>query len=294
MIVLAAIAVLAALTVDAADGVQAYESMRWHVRAAAPSASPALLTMTWNDGAGKLAVTVPSLADDDPVGGCEARYRYFYCDSMIEEGTVPVEYCGGDKAGLSVVVKADIAGAVAEIGATGRVRSVRVSYDRLNPGVCDATIESGELLRNDMLVRHLPAPMYSRFESVDSLMSYLGASSNPAEGVWRYLDRDMRPEKAVPGGYYTLATVADGNGGYEIVYLGGARYGEGSWQPLRLKGRLSPSGFADNYDLEWQAGDGRACPPESYATLDAETGILALYFPLLDSSFRFRRVSSRR
>lgn len=288
-VVITAILALAWLAAAANGAMQPCESVRWHVRASAPDTSPARLTMTWNDGRGRLEVDVPAMADDDPVAGCLARYTYSYADSVMGQGTVPVQYLGG-AAALSVVLKADAAGAVAEIGASRCAREVPVVYDCLCPGEADASLSSGMLLRNDMLVRHLPAPMLSRFASVDSLMAYLGAATDPAEGLWRYLDRDTPPDKAVPGGYYTLATVADGDGGYEIVYLDGSQYHPEAWQPLRLKGRLHPSGFAGNYDLEWHAADGRACPPESYATLDSDTGILALFFPLLNSTLRFRRL----
>lgn len=265
-------------------------SLRWHVRAAAPSAEPAVLTVSWNDGRGRLTVEVPSIAADDPLLAADARYEYALADSVVESGTVPISYARNPE-GVSVVIKADAAGAVAEIGDDSRRHLVSIACDLDNPGACDAVCSGGTLLRNDMIVSRRPAPQFSRFTDADSLAAYIAASADSAEGLWRYLDRDMRPERAVPGGYYTLATVADGHGGYEIVYIGGADYNAEAWQPMRLKGRLIPSGFAGNYDLEWTAADGRACPPESYATLDAATGILTLYFPLLNSTMRFRRLA---
>lgn len=286
-----AITALAAvfIAVAADEGPQPLASVRWHVRAAASPATAGTLTASWNDGRARITVDVPAIADDDPLTGATAHFRYFIADSVARQGDITLAYTDARPA-VSIVIKADGGGAVAELGAAACSKTFDIVYDLEDPGAADAAVQGAELIRNDMTVRRRPAPQFSRFADVDSLIAAVRTSADPAEGCWRYLDRDMRPEKAVPGGFYTLATVADGNGGYEIVYLGGATQNAGAWQPLRLKGRLVPSGFAGNYDLAWQAADGRGCPPESYAVIDAYTGTLTLYFPLLGASMRFRKL----
>lgn len=56
-----------------------------------------------------------------------------------------------------------------------------------------------------------------------------------------------------------------------------------------VKGRLRPTGFAGNFDLEWLDSTGSVASSENYADLDSSSGILSLRFPLLESTLRFRR-----
>lgn len=124
------------------------------------------------------------------------------------------------------------------------------------------------------------------FKSVTELGEYLSASSNQSERVWRYLDRDTDARVLNLGGEYSLATVSNADGGYDIVYIDGARVNGAYWKPLKIKGRLLPTVFVNHYDLIWYDAYGHAIDRETSA--DIENGsILKLNFPLYGGSVRF-------
>lgn len=134
-----------------------------------------------------------------------------------------------------------------------------------------------------------PWPEYSRFADPGELQAYLAESTDPREGMWTYFDRDTHPAGTSLGGKYKIATVANGQGGYEIVYVSGAKQHSADWQPMRLKGRLLRTGFISQYDLQWIQPDGRQLSNECSAELTAE-GMLTLRFPAAAATVRFRKI----
>lgn len=117
----------------------------------------------------------------------------------------------------------------------------------------------------------------------------LAASTDRMEAEWQYLDRNNDPRYARPGGDYRLATIADGLGGYHIVYLGGASVLPTDWAEGMIKGHLAPTPFVDHYTLTWFDASGDPIDRETTADLSAEGSILALNFPLLRTMLRFSR-----
>ena len=103
-------------------------------------------------------------------------------------------------------------------------------------------------------------------------------------------DRDTDPALASIGGSYELATVPrdDGEPGYFIIYLGGARPGS-QWRPGEVKGILSPTIFSHHYDLVWLDEQGLSMTAEQSATFDASGALLTLSFPLYKATVRFSR-----
>ncbi|MDE6418429.1 MAG: hypothetical protein K2K49_04395, partial [Duncaniella sp.] len=77
--------------------------------------------------------------------------------------------------------------------------------------------------------------------TAEEIAAHLAASSDRMEAEWQYLDRNNDPLYARPGGEYRLATIADGLGGYHIVYLGGASVLPADWEAGMLKGHLAPT-----------------------------------------------------
>lgn len=148
-----------------------------------------------------------------------------------------------------------------------------------------------EVIRARLTAIPFPEPLISSFNE-DSLREYLAASTDPVEGYWIYLDRKTDPESVVPGGSYTLAIVKASPEEYNIIYLGGADIHAANWTPMRIKGRLSRTGFVGNYDLEWLDADGYPVSQECYAML-ADGALLTFRFPLLNSEIRFRKESLR-
>lgn len=133
-----------------------------------------------------------------------------------------------------------------------------------------------------------PATM-SRFADIDSLAEYLSHSADPYEGIWIYYDHDTKPERTIVGGRYVLATVADGTGAYDIIYIDGAKDDSDAWPPLRIKGRLTPATFPSIYDLEWLQPSGEALPTEYGCGATFADDLLTLQFPYWQATVRFRR-----
>ena len=130
----------------------------------------------------------------------------------------------------------------------------------------------------------------TKFNTISELDDYLAASRDSVEGYWEYLDRNVQAKAVSLGAPYRLATVRNGDA-IDVLYLGPVDSPAQAWQPLMVKGRLIPTIFINNYDLEW--ADNRRLTlynSETYATLEARCTILTLNFPLFRSSFRFRRI----
>lgn len=127
------------------------------------------------------------------------------------------------------------------------------------------------------------------FADVEALRARLASKTDAGEGEWVYYDRNTDPLRLSLGGDYRIATLADGNGGYTIIYLDGAVENADAWTPLRVKGRLRPTGFVGQYDLEWLDAFGMPMGADCSAMM-TDGSLLDLRFPLYKSSVRFRRV----
>ena len=110
---------------------------------------------------------------------------------------------------------------------------------------------------------------------------------NPTVGEWHYLDRETDDARARLGGKYTLYVIPYGER-YLILYGGGAVVNADSWEPMMVKGELTPTRFAQHYDLVWYDSMMERMDDECYATVDDE-GVLTLQFPLSRSRLRFYR-----
>lgn len=123
---------------------------------------------------------------------------------------------------------------------------------------------------------------------ITSLKRHIAQSDNPAEGIWQYLDRDANPRYALPGGNYTLATVADGRGGYDIIYLSGAEKAASKWEAGMIKGHLSPTVFEHHYNLVWFDAEMNEISRECSADIELPA-IMRLNFPLLKTTVRLSK-----
>lgn len=262
--------------------------MIYQLRVAPAGVRSASVALCWGDSA-RFEVSVPSQGSDDAVYGFTAAYAYCLGDSVIAAGEFADCY-PSRQPGMTVKLRQTDGQAYAEAGASRMKVSVPLGLRFEDAEDIRIDNPSGlAVLAHTIAADTLPAA-HTAFEgSVDSLQSYLALSTDVCEGLWRYLDRDNDPRLAVPGGMYRLATVADGYGGYCIVYLGGAESGADYWQPLMVRGHLVKTPFSGNYDLEWLDATGRAAARENYGTIDAASGIMTLTFPLLNSTLRFRR-----
>ena len=92
------------------------------------------------------------------------------------------------------------------------------------------------------------------------------------------------------GGYYTIATVARPNSSdYIIIYIAGAESNANLWQPLQIKGTLTPATFPGAFDLTWIQPSLVPISFEASATIDGD--LLSLAFPHWKTSMRMRRIS---
>ena len=124
--------------------------------------------------------------------------------------------------------------------------------------------------------------------TIEALDEYLAASSDPVEGYWRYLDRDMEEKWLRLGGHYTLAVVR-ADDGYDLIYLDGAQVKKSLWNPGMLKGHMVKTVFTGNYDLSWIDATMEPIGEDAYATIENGV-ILTLNFPIFKSQVRFAKV----
>lgn len=132
-------------------------------------------------------------------------------------------------------------------------------------------------------------PEVTELRDVAALTDSLRVSANRYEGIWESLDRDNDPRYARQGGRYLLATVDNGHGAYDIVYLGGAEVNASFWRPGMLKGRMKPTIFTDRFDLEWFDSSGKPVTPGDCEAKVEQGAILVVHFPLLKTTLRFSR-----
>lgn len=126
--------------------------------------------------------------------------------------------------------------------------------------------------------------------TIERLCSYFAQSNDLREGFWKFLDRSTDEGYARMGGEYLLALVADEKGGYQILYISGAVTNGRNWEVGMLKGSISPTIFAGNFNLQWFDSTMKSAGDEMYAQFDQAGAILTLNFPLLKSSIRFSKV----
>lgn len=120
--------------------------------------------------------------------------------------------------------------------------------------------------------------------SADVISTRLASAKAPA-GIYTYLDRSGDAAVTRPGGRYRLAVVPEGDC-FLILYMGGAEVEPDFWKPGMLKGRLRPTPFQGQYDLEWYDAHGDTLPggADSYAVYDFAARTLAMTFPSLDGA----------
>lgn len=271
------------------------DELVYHLRLESPKASELNFTVVWNyadpDRRCRLKVrATPGIQADELLGGSLA-YELWQGDSLVSQGRSRSDHALTADRGLSAVLNYNSAGAFVQIGDAGPLVNVPVDFDAA-PGqtVGFDAAEDIRLIRNDIRATQRAPEEYVPFTDVTELADYIAASRDPRERVWTYLDRNTDPQKCEPGGRYTIATVKDGaSGGYLIVYLGGADYARGDWQPLQIKGRLKPTIFRDHFDLEWYDSRRRVVAAEANASITTSGTVLELNFPLLNSTLRFSR-----
>lgn len=153
------------------------------------------------------------------------------------------------------------------------------------------TLVADGKLRIDGLVAEIEpdrvAPLITEWTS-ESLSNRFAASRDPLEGFWTYFDRENDPLYARPGGRYTLACIADDDGGYTLIYVDGAQVNASQWRAGMIKGRLIPTPFRDQYDLIWYDAEMLPITADIHARVE-QNALMTLSFPLLKTTLRLAK-----
>lgn len=260
--------------------------LKYHLRLEPSAHRRAMAEMMWNvggDTARVLRFEVPPLSEADVRLGFESRWslidRAGGHDSVMATGVV----CGRYKTareGFSAVLDAYPDGASVCLGGDIAGTVIPVDFDCGRPGGIGYSSVSGlrelkNTVRYTAAARPLPCPFDGGRVQIESR---LAASHDPYEGIWTFMDRETDPSRAVPGAPYELAVAADSTG-YVIVNLA----------DMTVKGRMRPTRFAGNFDLEWYDASGRSTGPECYAAYELQNLAVRFHFPLLGATLRFRR-----
>ena len=186
-----------------------------------------------------------------------------------------------DDRGVNVSIGKDELQHVLEAPITRPDGAVTVGY-LVGPGSRVAIERAVLTIENEKQVA--PTSRWTR----EALDEYFNVTSDPLEGYWKYLDRDMTDEWLRLGGRYTLAVVR-ADDGYDLIYIDGAQVKKSMWHEGMLKGHMSKTIFSGNYDATWI--DATMEPIEKDVQATIENGvILTLNFPVYKSQVRFDKV----
>lgn len=274
-------------------------NLKYHVRMAVARNRPLVFSLLWNaaaDGSARRAdISADPVAEADASGLSRCRYAVYTIDS---EGAETLEtsgegcftYATEGTTCFSAVLSADESGANLALGSATPELTVPVDFDYEVPGSLGfARRKKDKVVNNLIISSHRPAVRIAQFADFQALRDYLEASEDTHEGLWEYLDRDVDRTKAMMGAEYRIATVADGAGGYDIIFLEGDAGGNAAFRPMDIKGHLAATQFIEHYDLQWMAASGVVLAKDTSADMEQGQAILRLNFPLLKSTLRFRR-----
>lgn len=125
--------------------------------------------------------------------------------------------------------------------------------------------------------------------TIEKLKDHFEQSSNPVEGFWTYLDRDVEDKWMRIGGRYTIALVETDEGNYDIIYCDGAQVKKNDWQAGMLKGKMTKTLFNNVFNGMWV--DATFEPINEDVQYSIENAvILTLKLPVYKSQIRFSKV----
>lgn len=138
--------------------------------------------------------------------------------------------------------------------------------------------------------------LLTEYGDKDVLETYLLRSKDKMEGIWAVYDRMLEEDLIRLGGNYRFALISNADGlnpgGYDLIYLDGAKISPEKWKPGMIKARLHPSGFENIWNVEWTDATGVLLDEEVRAELVAP--VLSLEFPYRATSrLRLRKLLNR-
>ncbi len=251
-----------------------------HVRCRAP------WSLEWRDAASGDVRRLDIDVSRDNIYGDKATVGYIAAtDSVIARWEVNVK-----EASVPVSLR------IAKNAYGTRLYAVNGEELDIEPGTdIDFAVGSAIVVRHDSRVRPAVAraPIVYRYVprryamTRDELSRYLAESTDMTEGLWEFMDSDIGVEGTVALAPLRIATLRDGDG-YIIVYLSGYETSD-MWHAMDIKGRLMPTPFVRDYDLQWYCADGTELGGQIHATLDEGGSILTLNLGSQPMTVRFRR-----
>lgn len=279
-------------------------NLKYHVRMAVARNRTLAFSLLWNvaaDGSARRAdIAADPVAEADATGSSRCRYAVYTIapdgrETLENAGEGCFTYATEGTTCFSAVLSADESGANIGLGSATAELTVPVDFDYEFPGAIGfAHTMKDKVVNNLIISAHRPPLRTAPFADFNALRQYLAASQDVHEGLWEYLDRDVDRTKAVMGAEYRIATVADGKGGYHIVFLEGDAPGNAEFRQMDIKGHLAATQFVEHYDLQWIAASGALLDKDTSADIEQGMAILRLNFPLLKSTLRFRRWNPER
>lgn len=286
-------AVLAQAQALMADSLELYEvgnpvdELIYRAGVRRPKGADLRLTLLWNyvdsTRQRRAEFDIPAAAHDDGITSPRLLWRIVErrngVDSLVAKGDDALR----DPAGtFTLSLTASSAGARLRAGSTTLAIDIPVAFDR------DSTASLGLLASRDVsmsehTLRTVDAPALRPYPAPTAdIERRIAESTDPAEGIWLYLDRDTDPEKANPAHVYTLATVADGKGAYTIVDISDPA-------APAVKGFMAPLPFEGHYTLIWHTADGRRLDTDCGAVISHAGAVITLSFPMHSATLRFYR-----
>lgn len=228
--------------------------------------------------------------EGDSFGRRLMHYRLAVADSLVAEGDIErgVNTIGGFN---TIIVKL---GESTVTVAIGDAEPVKVAEWRRAPQAGSFAVLVGKAAKVEVALFDIdksrqPAAALDTGLTLEQLNRRFAATTDIYEGYWEYLDRSLRESRVRLGGRYRLALVADGRGGYHIIYIEGAQVEGARWRQGMLKGRLRPIGFVGQYDLTWYDATMGVIDHDANARF-VSADVLELAFPLESSIVRFKRL----
>lgn len=109
-------------------------------------------------------------------------------------------------------------------------------------------------------------------------------TTDPLEGYWRILDREMDEDLLRMGGDYRLAIIRDGDT-YKFIYLGGAMINPDKWMPGMIKVTARQGSAEGLYEIIWFDSSFRPMSKDITGTLSFP--VFSIRFPYQNSTLRF-------
>ncbi|MDE6311517.1 MAG: hypothetical protein K2L96_06845 [Muribaculaceae bacterium] len=296
LISLSLLSALAAQALELNDTLPPYcHSFVYTLRLQAARTATPTVAVSLQDGH-RFNFRVPCLAD--AADGMPARATLTLTDSLgniLARNTGNVSVDAAEK-GFSIRLSSDAGGLHAAIGGPGEEIAFDIrDFPTATAGTIKATLPDGaKIIRHHLRARQGEAPVFSVFSNLDSLRAYLAQSTDPREGIYEYLDKNI-PTRGIasisrPEAYrFAITRNPASPDSYQIIYLQGNSAG---WKPLEIKATLTPTTFIGHYNMRWIDSQRNAHTTDTYAQYNENASLLTLSFPLLQSTIRLQKTTN--